>query len=177
MSRSRRAWSQQRSRRDLDWTPFENMGDGAGGEPNKATHVNTLYQVSTYEYPSGWTWLAIVRRDRSAVHDWRHFQRIKNELCGPEREAVEIFPAESRLVDTSNQWHLWVGPEGWQMPIGYAARDITTETWGAHKQRPFDVTPDDADAMPIGTRDQAHAQTPMLGDGDRFFDRDGDDTP
>lgn len=56
--------------------------------------------------------LSIRHNERKAVRDWRHFQRIKNELAGAEREAVEIFPPESQLVDTSNQYHLWVLPEG-----------------------------------------------------------------
>lgn len=51
--------------------------------------------------------LSICRTDKQAVHDWRAFQRIKNELCGPEWEGVEIYPAESRLVDAANQYHLW----------------------------------------------------------------------
>jgi hypothetical protein len=37
------------------------------------------------------------------VHDWRDLQRIKNQLVGPECEAVELYPAESRKVDTANQ--------------------------------------------------------------------------
>lgn len=52
--------------------------------------------------------LSIHRHDRAAARDWRHFQRIKNEIVGPEYEAVEIYPNEARLVDTSNQYHLWV---------------------------------------------------------------------
>ena len=56
----------------------------------------------------------------SMVQDWRHFQQIKNELAGPEREAVELYPAESRKIDTSNKWHLWVLPEGDQVDFGWA---------------------------------------------------------
>lgn len=62
--------------------------------------------------------LSIRNQDRSTRHDWRHFQRIKNQLCGPEWEAMEIYPAESRLVDGANQYHLWCFPfpigVGWQ---------------------------------------------------------------
>lgn len=52
------------------------------------------------------THLSIHDHWRTTRHDWRDFQQIKNELCGPESEAVEIYPAESRLVDTSNEYHL-----------------------------------------------------------------------
>lgn len=64
--------------------------------------------------------LSIKRRDRAAVRDWRHLQAIKNEVAGPEREGLEIFPAESRLVDGANEYHLWVLPEGERIPFGYA---------------------------------------------------------
>ena len=56
--------------------------------------------------------LSIRTHDRKASRDWRHFQRIKNDLAGAEREGVEIFPAESQLIDTANQYHLFVYPEG-----------------------------------------------------------------
>lgn len=54
------------------------------------------------------THLSIRRNDRKPLRDWRDLQRIKNDLCGPEAEGVELFPAESRLLDASNQYHLWV---------------------------------------------------------------------
>jgi len=67
----------------------------------------------------GWIHLSIRHNDRRAVRDWRHFQRIKNELLGEEREALEIYPAESRLVDEANSYHLWVMPTGQQVPVGF----------------------------------------------------------
>lgn len=51
--------------------------------------------------------ISIKRIDKAPVHDWRHFQEIKNMLIGPEFEAVELYPAEDRVVDTANQYHLW----------------------------------------------------------------------
>lgn len=74
------------------------------------------------------TWLSIRRNDRKAMQDWRHLQAIKNEICGPEREAVQMYPAESRLLDESNQIHLWVYPEGYRLPFGYAERSVVTAT-------------------------------------------------
>ena len=65
------------------------------------------------------THISIRRQDRRSGTDWREFQDIKNQLCGPEREAVEIYPAESRLVDGANQYHLWVLPEGVEVPFGF----------------------------------------------------------
>jgi len=59
------------------------------------------------------------RNDRKAVHDWRDIQRIKNDIAGEETEALELYTAESRLVDESNQYHLWCFPPGERIPIGY----------------------------------------------------------
>lgn len=64
--------------------------------------------------------LSIRRLDRAPCRDWRDFQRIKNELVGPEHEGVELYPAESRLVDTANQFHLWVlAKEGERIEVGF----------------------------------------------------------
>jgi hypothetical protein len=87
---------------------------------------NHLYVVIAKTDDNGFTWLSIRRQDRKAIRDWRHFQRIKNELCGPEREAIELFPAESRLVDGANQYHLWVFPEGQHVPIGWEVDRMVT---------------------------------------------------
>jgi len=48
---------------------------------------------------------------------WIEMQRIKNELFGEERVAVEVFPPESELVDAANMYHMWVMPEGFQLPF------------------------------------------------------------
>ena len=54
-----------------------------------------------------------VHNHRRTTHvPWRHLQQIKNEVFGPEREAVQLHPAESRLVDTANEYWLWVYPAG-----------------------------------------------------------------
>jgi hypothetical protein len=108
-------------------------------------YENNVYQVNITDVKDGadnsWQWLSIKRRDRGVVRDWRHLQRIKNDLCGAEREAIEIYPAESELIDTANQFHLWVMPEGMNAPVGFRyGRDVMTpseaEKVGA-RQRPF----------------------------------------
>lgn len=82
------------------------------------------------------TWLSIKRRDREAFHDWRELQRIKNAITGPESEAVELYPAESRLNDSANQYHLWVLPGTTKWPFGYVSREVTNESVNGAKQRP-----------------------------------------
>lgn len=75
----------------------------------------------------GWVHLSVRRNDRTAIHDWRDLQRVKNDCVGAEREAVELYPAESRLIDCANQFHLWVLPEGTGVGVGFTeARTVGT---------------------------------------------------
>ena len=116
--------------------------------------VNNSFQVIVYRNPaeapelpqsnSGWpnmVWLSIKRTDQEAIHDWRELQEIKNQIIGHENEAVEVYPAESRMVDTANQFHLWVftDPEV-RLPFGFQMRAVTgsemAKMYGG-KQRPF----------------------------------------
>lgn len=62
--------------------------------------------------------LLIRRNDGTTNVPWAHKQRIKDELLGPERVAVEVMPARSELVDDCNCYHLWGLPEGYAMPFG-----------------------------------------------------------
>lgn len=96
---------------------------------------NDLYQVQTRRFfnesfQCDMMHINIRRIDGAAIFDWRHRQQIKTELVGAENEAFELYPAESRLVDTSNKYHLWafVDPTV-RLPvdIGQDARDVVAE--------------------------------------------------
>jgi len=63
--------------------------------------------------------LSIKRIDRSPITDWREKQEIKNQIIGEEYEAVELYPAESRLVDAANQFHLWALPNEEKFDVGW----------------------------------------------------------
>lgn len=85
-------------------------------------YENDLYHVEIL-YSLPFIHLNIRRRDGEPCKEWRHFQEIKNALIGPEFEAVELFPAESRLVDTSNEYHLWVcADRSFRFPFGFPQR-------------------------------------------------------
>lgn len=109
----------------------------AQSKPGVRFYESRYYFVLVTEVMSGGdspfpvTWLSIRRNDRKAMQDWRHLQAIKNALTGPEREAVQLYPAESRMVDESNQIHLWVLPEGAVLPFGYGTRNVVTATESA----------------------------------------------
>ncbi len=62
--------------------------------------------------------LGIATLDGTARHDWRDMQAIKNQLVGPEVEAFELYPAESRLMDPSNYYILWCFPALKRIRVG-----------------------------------------------------------
>ena len=39
---------------------------------------------------------------------WDELQRIKNECLGEDVWCVEVYPAQSELLDVANMRHLWV---------------------------------------------------------------------
>ena len=49
---------------------------------------------------------------------WAELQRVKAELLGPERLAIEVYPPAEQLVDDADAYHLWVFPAGFEMPFG-----------------------------------------------------------
>lgn len=105
----------------------------AGSYPPLSVWTNDVYQCTVYRVQEGppdetMLHLSLKRHDRLAVHDWRHLQAIKNEVCGAERYAVEIFPPESRLVDSANEYHLWVFPVGFELPFGFADQLISSDS-------------------------------------------------
>ena len=88
--------------------------------------------------------LSIKRIDRQPIMDWRDLQAIKSAICGAEAEAVQLFPAESRVVDTSNQYHLWVFMKGKgarfpKLPLGWTTNMVADESKAGAVQRPRDV--------------------------------------
>jgi hypothetical protein len=106
--------------------------------------ANDLYQVHVIRWPARppiphpVVQLSIRRLDRQAARDWRHFQQIKNDLVGPECEAIELYPAESRLVDTATQFHLWcVNDPYWRFPLGYDSGRVVSGEAGGAVQRPL----------------------------------------
>jgi hypothetical protein len=87
---------------------------------------NNLYTVQIFShsakvYPDAYADIGhfLVRRnDEGPIRSWSDMQRIKNELAGPDRVAVEVYPEESNLVDQANCYHLWIMPPDYKLPFG-----------------------------------------------------------
>ena len=90
-------------------------------------YENDLYHVGV-NYAPPFAHLAIRRHDGKPCKEWLHFQRIKNEIIGAEHEAMELFPAESRLVDSAEEYHLWVHTSpAYRFPVGFGRRFVLTD--------------------------------------------------
>lgn len=132
--------------RDLNLTP-QRLRQLFDDQKNDVLYLSEFYQVAIdknvkHGLPGMIVWhLSIKRIDKEAIMDWRDLQAIKNRFCGDEAEALQLFPAESRLVDTSNQYHLWAlmksSGEGKlpRFPIGWGVRSVTDHPGANAKQR------------------------------------------
>ena len=128
------------------WLPAEypedaqDLLDSIGGKI-RYSFINSRYQVDLepFDHPLFGQTVKVGIKDhwRTARHDWRDFQRIKNELVGPQFDAIELYPAEDRLVDTANQYYMFVFLNT-RIPIGWNDRLVAEGNYLKGRQRPWD---------------------------------------
>jgi hypothetical protein len=109
----------------LTWMERPNpkaMGVGRGGwlgDMDRAfSDDEYAVMIRTVVTPWGQVDHVCIRNRASTDIPWAEKQRIKNEIFGPERVAIEVFPAESELADAANMYHIWVLPAGTRLPFG-----------------------------------------------------------
>lgn len=150
------------------WTPFERAvwPEEHVNNPmisDTMVFLNSRYQVAARVvtlYGSGnqkALHLSIKLRAGGHIHDWRELQRIKNEIpalagWGDGRfcEGVELYPSEERLVDSANQYHLYLLSEGILFPFGFTERlvgDGPVPPGKIGSQRPFKLGEKPPDAL------------------------------
>lgn len=157
------------------------------GEPEHLDHYeawgNDVYQALVRVFEDGLLHISFKRHDRKMIREWRHIQAIKNEIAGAERTGIELFPPESNLMDTSNEYHLFVLPEGVEMPFGYKtgialadpelieawnARDRELGLPGLARQTPWQ------EGLPVGlSRYTEEERDELLGDISKRWDEAG----
>lgn len=110
---------------EVAWTPFQRCYDDPR-DPGAAIWKNSRYQVhihliaATRGRAPDLIHLSLRRIDRGTLIPFRDIMRLKRELLDPEIELIELYPAESRLVDTSNQFHYWgMNSSTFRMPFGF----------------------------------------------------------
>jgi len=129
---------------ELDEKVIDNMVNGAGLTRSQARkqlklykkqpkkhYLNSYYKVTVFDSPWGSAefslrHLSITHTDGGTDRDWRDYQQIKNDLIGDECEAVELYPADYRLVDSADSFHLWgVTDKRFRFPLGFDDRLVT----------------------------------------------------
>jgi hypothetical protein len=154
---------------DKPWTPLVPAQGDKAHWAGAAIFLNSRYQVAVYpvEHPPNgmppFVHVSLKRLDNIAITDFRDVQRIKSELIGPESYAFQVFPPESELVDTANQYHIYClvpyTEDGEWPTLPYMMRDgryVCQEPPPGGRQRSFteDMAPDDLekDVIPLYAR-------------------------
>lgn len=70
--------------------------------------IERLTYVSLAKSKRSLLWWLSVRRKDNGKMGWAEKQEVKNSFCGEQHEGFEVFPPQSEVTDTSNQYHLWV---------------------------------------------------------------------
>lgn len=121
----------------LPWQPFERVPESDRPElfaqqrervgDLQSVWKNNRYIVQIYRRALGGgameaSHLAVRRNDESEIQGWDDLQRIKNELAGGDRVALEIYPPEAEVIDQANMRHLFVLPAGTVAPFTIRGR-------------------------------------------------------
>jgi hypothetical protein len=170
----RKSREKRERRQPPPWTPFapatvEGQHQVRVADETFKLFVNSRYTVLVRRVPPTGGWpqilhLSIKRNDGEPVHDWRDLQRIKNEIVGHEHEGVELYPAESRLVDGANQYHLFVLTDpSIRFPFGYQERLVAEGNAGGAKQRPFNPDARPADVRVLAAEEIERAKASAFG--------------
>lgn len=84
--------------------------------------LDQYVSVQIYEVQTPWgvvDHLMVRPHSEAPIREWYELQRIKNEIAGEDRVAVEVFPKEADLKDAGvSIYHLWVLPDGFELPFG-----------------------------------------------------------
>ena len=58
--------------------------------------------------------LGLLSIEHDGLITWDELQDIKNEICGEECAAIEVYPPADRVVNNIAMRHLWIlGPDDW----------------------------------------------------------------
>jgi hypothetical protein len=88
-------------------------------------HTNgwLVVQIRTCRTSWGFVDHANIRTATSTDLTWAEKQRLKNEIFGEGRTALEVFPTTERLIDEAMMYHLWVLPAETALPFGIHRSD------------------------------------------------------
>ena len=107
---------------DWRWHSLPNGIPNARGWAAEFTRIaeNGVFSVMVRDVDTAWGKVRhamIATPAAGGEPTWSERQRIKNELLGREKTAIEVFPAMGDLVDAADAYHLWVLPQGMALPF------------------------------------------------------------
>lgn len=95
-----------------NWPAWETipLPNGTGGEGwNKdvnAAHRNEVFCVLQRTVGNA---IHLAVSSLSGIRPtWHEMQRIKDELAGEDKTAIEVYPPRSEIVDEADMFHIWV---------------------------------------------------------------------
>jgi len=111
-----------RRKQKLEWNKFENVTKEAIAKHQALNPDSTfkpdfvfqnnkyIVQVFTNVFRNGRTYdkVMVRRSDAKPIYSWSDLFRIKNEVLGPEVEAIQFMPKVSELIDDANLYWFWV---------------------------------------------------------------------
>lgn len=106
---------EEQSRKTGAWGEWETLtflpgSAGKGWAADFTTaHRNRVFSVLDRTLPNGVRHLAVSSLTQVRP-SWWEMQRIKNEIAGNERTAVEVYPPQGDVVDGADMFHIWVLP-------------------------------------------------------------------
>lgn len=120
--------------RDKGWGEWEHRFDKNRRPPTDIKHpagfidgwCNNIFSVQRYE--SSYWHRVMVRRHDSGRIVWAEMQRIKNELFGEDRIAIEVLPRQRDLVDSANMYWFFLVPESDERIIDLATNNQGSAT-------------------------------------------------
>lgn len=110
-----------------EWEDRSHMVDLFPGlhKPFKAV-LNRVYSAQFFTTHTAWgdvIRMSVRRHDASPIRRWSDLQRIKAENGYGDRTGVEVYPADSELVDVANMYHIWILPAGFNLPFTLKHRE------------------------------------------------------
>lgn len=116
-------WERVLSPRDTGY------GKGWCNDLDRGYKLGKQYVVLTRLINTEWGIVehVFIRNKDNTDISWSEKQKIKNDLFGKNKTAIEVFPKEERLIDAVGAYHLWVLPENMELPFGLHPNDTKTE--------------------------------------------------
>lgn len=118
----KKSLSEGRRKQKLGWDEFKNVTKTAiekhlALNPTSDFRPDFVFQNNRYivqvfaNVPrNGRTYdkVMVRRSDSKPIYSWADLFRIKNEVLGPEVEAIQFMPKVSELIDQANLYWFWV---------------------------------------------------------------------